>query len=161
MMEKDAKTEIQFRSAMDTAVGLLARRAHTTHELSLKLRKRRIRREIIERVVAECMRLNYLDDEDTARRYVAELKAKGYGRRHVSAAMRKKGLTADTAEIALEDGYSHSEEKEIALKMLDKKTSAFTREKDRYKRKGKIYRYLNNRGFSPDVINVTINKTRD
>ena len=100
-MEKD---KIQFRSAMDTAVGLLARRAHTAHELSLKLKKRRIRGEIIERVVAECTRLNYIDDEDTARRYVAELKSKGYGRRHVSAAMQKKGLAADTAEIALEEG---------------------------------------------------------
>ena len=160
-MEKDAKTEIQFRSAMDTAVGLLARRAHTTHELSLKLRKRRIRGEIIDRVVAECNRLNYIDDDDTARRYVAELKAKGYGRRHVSAAMQKKGLAAATAEIALEDGYSRSEEKEIALKMLDKKTSVFTREKDRYKRKGKIYRYLYSRGFSPDVINATMNTALD
>ena len=157
-MGEDAKTEIQFRSAMDTAVGLLARRPHTTHELSLKLKKRRIRGEIIERVVAECMRLNYLDDEDTARRYVAELKSKGYGRRHVSAAMRKKGLAADTAEIALEDGYSHSEEKEIALKMLDKKMNTFTREKDRYKRRGKIYRYLYSRGFSSDVITATIHK---
>jgi len=149
MMEKD---EIQFRSALDTAAGLLARRPHTAHELSLKLRKRRIRREIIVRVVTECLRLNYLDDEDTARRYVAELKSKGYGRRHVRAAMQKKGLATDTAEIALKDGYSPSEEKEIALKMLDKKKNTFTREKDPYKRKGKIYRYLYSRGFSPDAI---------
>ena len=160
-MEKDTKVAIQYNSAMDTAVGLLTRRAHTVHELSLKLRKRRIHGEIIERVVAECMRLNYLDDEDTARRYVAELKSKGYGRRHVSAAMQKKGLAAAIAEIALEDGYSHSEEKELAVKMLDKKRSTFTREKDRYKRKGKIYRYLYTRGFSPDVINATIHKMLD
>jgi regulatory protein len=146
------KETIQFRSAMDTAVGLLSRRAHTAHELSLKLRKRCIRGEIIERVVAECARLNYIDDEDTARRYVAELKSKGYGRRHVSAAMQKKGLAADTAEIALEEGYSNSEEKEIAVKMLEKKKNTLTREKDRYKRKGKIYRYLYARGFSPETI---------
>ena len=137
---------------MDTAVGLLARRAHTAHELVLKLKKRRIRGEIIERVLAECARLNYIDDEDTARRYVAELKSKGFGRRHVSVAMQKKGIAADTAEIALEDGYSDTEEKEIALKMLEKKKSTFTREKDRYKRKGKIYRYLYARGFSPETI---------
>ena len=137
---------------MDTAVGLLARRPHTAHELALKLKKRRIRGEIIERVLAECARFNYIDDEDTARRYVAELKSKGFGRRHVSVAMQKKGIAADTAEIALEDGYSDTEEKEIALKMLEKKKSTFIREKDRYKRKGKIYRYLYARGFSPETI---------
>ena len=148
-MEKD---EIQFRSAMDTAVRILTSRGHTAHEVAVKLKKRRIRREIIERVVVECMRLHYIDDEDTARRYVAELKSKGYGRRHVSAAMRKKGIAADTAEIAIENGYSAAEEKEISLKMLEKKKSAFNREKDRYKRKGKIYRYLYARGFSPETI---------
>lgn len=139
---------------MDTAVGLLARRAHTAHELSLKLRKRRVHGEIIKRVVAECTRLNYIDDEDTARRYVAELKSKGYGRRHVRSAMQKKGLAADIAEIALEEGYSESEEKAIAVKMLEKKKSTFTREKDRYKRKGKLYRYLYARGFSPQTISA-------
>jgi len=137
---------------MDTAVRILTSRSHTAHELALKLKKRRIRGEIIERVAAECVRLNYIDDEDTARRYVAELKSKGYGRRHVSAAMQKKGIAADTAEVALEDGYSDAEEKEVALKMLEKKKPAFTREKDRYKRKGKIYRYLYARGFSPETI---------
>ena len=151
-MGEEAKTEIQFRSAMDTAVRILTSRSHTAHELASKLKKRRIRGEIIERVAAECVRLHYIDDEDTARRYVAELKSKGYGRRHVSAAMRKKGLAADTAEIALEEGYSGSEEKEIALKMLEKKHSTFSREKDRYKRKGKIYRYLYTRGFAPEII---------
>ena len=157
-MEKDAQSEIQFRSAMDTAVGLLSRRAHTAHELSLKLKKRRIRGEIIERVVAECTRLNYIDDEDTSRLYLNELKSKGYGRRHVRNAMRKKGLAADTIEDTLEQGYSNSEERENAERMVEKKQSAFNREKDQRKRKSKIYRYLYSRGFSPDVITAAINK---
>ena len=152
-MEKDA---IQLKSAMDTAVRILTRRAHTAHELSLKLRKRRIRETIVEQIVAECVRLNYIDDEDTARRYVAELKSKGYGRRYVRTAMQKKGLAADIVEIALEEGYSDSEEKAIAVKMLEKKKSTFTREKDRYKRKGKIYRYLYARGFSPETISAVM-----
>lgn len=148
-MEKET---IQFRSAMDTAVRILTSRSHTAQELARKLKKRRIKPAVVEKVLAECERLNYIDDADTARRYVAELKSKGYGRRHVSVAMRKKGIAADTAEIALEDGYSDTEEKEIALKMLEKKKSTFTREKDNYKRKGKIYRYLYARGFSPESI---------
>ena len=151
-MGKDTLAELQFKTAMDTAVRILTLRGHSAHELSLKLKKRRIRETIVEQVVVECMRLNYIDDAETARRYVAELKSKGYGRRHVSAAMQKKGLAAGIVEIALEEGYSHSEEKESALKMLDKKKSTFTREKDPYKRKGKIYRYLYARGFSPETI---------
>ena len=146
------KAETQFRSAMDTAVRILTSRSHTAIELTRKLKKRRIKPAIVEQVLTECKRLNYIDDENTARFYLNELKLKGYGRRYVRNAMRKKGLAAETIEIALEEGYSGSEEKEIALKMLAKKKSTFTREKDSYKRKGKIYRYLYTRGFSPDTI---------
>jgi len=153
-MDKSALTDIKFKSAMDTAVRILTLRTHTAHELSLKLKKRRIRETIVEQVVAECVRLNYIDDKETARRYVAELKSKGYGRRHVIAAMQKKGLAADIVEIALEEGYSESEEKAIAVKRQEKKKNTFIREKDRYKRKGKIYRYLYARGFSPETISA-------
>lgn len=153
-MGKDALAELQFKTAMDTAVRILTLRGHSAHELSLKLRKRRIRETIVAQVVVECMRLNYIDDAETARRYVEELKSKGYGRRHVSSAMQKKGLAADIVAIALEEGYFESEEKAIAVKMLEKKKETFTREKDRHKRKGKIYRYLYARGFSPEIISA-------
>ncbi len=159
-MAEDAKTDIQIKSAMDTAVRILTSRSHTASELNRKLKKRRIKAAVVEQVLAECKRLNYIDDKDTARRYVAELKSKGYGRRHVNAAMQKKGLAADIAEIALEEGYSDSEEKTIALKMLEKKKNTFTREKDRYKRKGKIYRYLYARGFSPETIASVSNRRK-
>ncbi len=157
-MEKD---DIQFRSAMDTAVGLLSRRAHTAHELSLKLKKRRIKPAIVEQVVAECERLNYIDDTDTARHYLEELKRKGYGQRYVRSAMRKKGLAADTIENILEEGYSTSEEEKNAERIMEKKQSTFNREKDPRKRRSKIYRYLYSRGFSPDVITAAIHKSTD
>ncbi len=158
-MEENTQTEIQFKSAMDTAVRILTSRSHTSSELARKLKKRRIKAEIIEQVVAECRRYNYIDDEATARQYLNELKLKGYGRRYVRNAMRKKGLAADTIEICLDEGYTRSEERENADKMVEKKQSAFNREKDQRKRKSKIYRYLYSRGFSPDVITEAINKS--
>ena len=153
-MEKD---ELQFRSAMDTAVRILTSRSHTAQELARKLKKRRIKSVLVEQVVAECEHLNYIDDADTAQRYLEELKRKGYGRRYVKSAMRKKGLAADTIESIIEDGYLSSEEGETAAAMVAKKQSAFNREKDPRKRKSKIYRFLYSRGFSPDVISETIN----
>jgi regulatory protein len=155
-MEKD---EIQFRSAMDTAVRILTGRGHTASELARKLKVRRIKPDIVEQVVAECKRLHYIDDTDTAGRYLEELKRKGYGRRYVRNAMRKKGVTADIIEDILEGGYTDSEEKENAARLVRKKQATFNREKDRRKRKSKIYQYLYNRGFCPDVIRAVIHKS--
>ncbi|MCP3953568.1 MAG: regulatory protein RecX [Desulfobacterales bacterium] len=157
-MEKEA---IKFRSALDTAVRILTSRSHTASELARKLKKRRIKAVIVEQVLAECKRLNYIDDEDTARLYLKELKLKGYGRRYVRSAMRKKGLAVETIESRLEQGYSNSEESTNAEKLIEKKQSTFNREEDPRKRKSKIYRYLYSRGFSPDVITQAIYKSTD
>jgi len=155
----DSKTEndIQFRSAMDTAVRLLTTRGHTAQELAMKLKKRRIKPAVVEQVAAECKRLHYIDDENTARHYTEELKRKGYGRRHVRMAMQKKGLPADTIEITLEALYSASEEEAIAERMMSKKKRSFEREKDMRKKKSRAYRYLYSRGFSPDAIAPVLN----
>jgi len=154
-MEKD---DIQFRSAMDTAVRILTSRGHTGRELALKLKKRRIKPAVVDQVVAECERLNYIDDAETARHYLEELKRKGYGRRYVRSAMHKKGVAADTIDRILEQGYVDSEERENAESIVEKRQATFNREKDPRKRKSKIYRYLYSRGFSPGTIAEAMNK---
>lgn len=141
---------------MDTAVRILANRGHTSSELTRKLKSRRIKPDIVAQVVAECERLNYLNDTDTARQYLEELKRKGYGRRYVRSAMRKKGIDAGTIESCLENGYSYSEEFDSAVAVAHKKQASFNREKDHRKRKSKIYRYLYNRGYPPDTITSVI-----
>jgi len=151
-MGKNTRSEIQFRSAMDTAARILAGRGHTSSELARKLKNRRIKPDIVAQVVAECERLNYIDDADTAQLYLQELKRKGYGRRYARSAMRKKGIDTGTIESCLENGYPHSEEIDSAAAMAQKKQATFNREKDPRKRKSKIYRYLYNRGYSPDTI---------
>ena len=157
-MEKKAQTEMKFRAAMDAAIRILTSRGHTARELALKLKKRRIKPDLADQVVAECKRLNYIDDTDTAQRYLEELKRKNYGRRYVRSAMRKKGIDAATIENTLEEGYTHFEELENAKRLVAKKQSTFNREKDPRKRKSKSYRYLHGRGFSPDTISTVINR---
>ncbi len=157
-MAADTKHEIQFRSTMDTAVRILTSRGHTASELAHKLKSRRVKPDVVERVVAECRRLHYIDDADTASRYLEELKRKSYGRRYVRNAMRKKGLAANTIEDVLDGGYTNFEEIENAARLVEKKHATFNREKDPHRRKSKIYQYLYSRGFSPDAISEVIDR---
>ncbi len=141
-----------FRAAMDSAVRILSRRNHASAELARKLGRRGYGERVVERVLAECRRLNYLDDTSTAARYVEEFKAKGYGRRFVRKAMHQKGFSAAQIESALMEHYGESEETGAARDALRRKAKTFAREQDGLKRRQKIARYLYARGFSPDVI---------
>lgn len=149
-MSENNDSQNSFRKAMDTAVRLLARRAHTKHEIRQKLKHRRFTADVIANVISECERLNYVNDEAAGRFYLRELRAKGYGRRRIRLSMKKKGLNSELTDTLLAE--ENIDEMEIARKAVSKKMAAFNREKDMRKRKEKIFRFLYSRGFSSSVI---------
>ena len=141
-----------YRSAMDTAIRLLAQRDHTRRELQWKLAKRGIADEVVQGVLTECEGLNYLDDTRAAQHYAGELQRKGYGCRHIRMALKKKGVNALTIEQTLADCNADDWEQAAADNAFQKKRRRFDREPDQRKRREKIYRFLHSRGFSSDVI---------
>ena len=142
--------------AMNAAVRLLSRRNHTTREIRQKLRQRGFDADTISRVLSECERLNYLNDEQTARFYIRELVAKGYGPRRIRMSLKKKGISDELADRLLPEQEAETDELENARQLLSKKQAKFDREKDLRKRKEKIYRFLSYRGFSASVISELI-----
>jgi len=157
-MDKDKVFREAYRKAMDCAVRLLSRRNHTKHELRQKLRQREFHAEIISDVISECERLRYVNDEETARVYLRELRRKGYGSWRVRFSMRKKGLENDLTDMLLSEENSESDELETARGAIRKKRAAFDREKDMRKKKEKIYRFLCSRGFASSVISELIRR---
>jgi len=140
---------------MNVAVRLLSRRNHSRYEIEQKLKDRGFDADLTEKVISECQRLNYIDDKETARLYIQELKRKGYGTHRISISMKKKGLSGELTEEMLEQFNSESDELENARRVLENKLKSFEREKDIWKRKEKIYRFLYSRGFSKSVISGT------
>lgn len=151
-MKETESASQDLKKAMDTAIRILTRRNHASGEIRRKLRQRGFGADIIQAVISECERLHYVDDRETARLYFRELKKKGWGTQKIRAEMRKKGLQGDLAESLISDYAESQEEREMARNLLEKKKTAFDREKDRRKRKEKIFRFLSSRGFSGSVI---------
>jgi len=75
---------------MNTAIRLISRRNHTEQEIRQKLRQRGFEAEVIVRVISECQRFNYINDKETARKYLGELRSKGQGIRGIRFSMKKK-----------------------------------------------------------------------
>jgi SOS response regulatory protein OraA/RecX len=64
-------TKTSRRDAMNAAVRILTHRDHSKYELKQKLQKRGFASEVIDTVILACLRLNYIDDERTARVYIS------------------------------------------------------------------------------------------
>jgi regulatory protein len=140
------------QKAMNAAVRILANRDHSKYELKLKLQHRGFRRQDIDAVILKCERFGYIDDRRTARVYIIQLKRKCFGRRYIRQALKKKRLMGAAIEKILSEDYPAEDEHQYARKLLDKKMKPFEHETDAHKRKDKMYRFLNSRGFSPAVI---------
>jgi regulatory protein len=113
---------------MNTAVRVLARRDHTRLEIEQKLKQRGYDQEIIQAVVLECERLNYIDDERTAKVYIFQLARRGFGFRRIRQELLKKGLRGDRFEQIVQESRMEIDEREIASSVLQKKMKSFERE---------------------------------
>jgi regulatory protein len=141
-----------YQKAMNTAIRILTNRDHSFYELKQKLQQRAIENEVIGAVMAECERLNYINDERTARLYISQLNRKCFGKRYIKMALKKKGLRGDAIENILLQKCSEVEERKKAARLLGKKMKASNQEKEAAKKRDNIYRFLYARGFSKDVI---------
>ena len=144
------------RQAMNTAVRILSRRDHSRFEVRQKLKQRGFGPEAIRAAVNECERLNYIDDERTARVYIGQLVRRGFGFRRIAVELKKKGLRGRRIEDVLEQQKVEIDECEMARRVLQKKIKNFERETDRQKRRDKLYRFLDYRGFNRSIISELI-----
>jgi len=140
------------QQAMNAAVRILTHRDHSRYELKRKLQQRGFASEVIDAVIQECERFNYIDDQRTARVYISQLKRKRFGKRYIRMALKKKRLYGAAIEEILIENYAEIEERKNADKLIGKKMKAFNQEEDLKKRRDKIYRFLYSRGFTKDII---------
>ena len=157
-MPENTISKGEYQKAFNTAVRLLARRDHTSLEILQKLNQRGFSIEIIDTVLSECKRLNYIDDERTARVYIGQLARKGFGLRRIRMELKKKGLSGDRFEALLKVNASEIDEQKIAQRILQKKIKSLKKEDDDKKRSAKVYRFLYSRGFSKSVISEVVRK---
>ena len=115
-----------FQRALNSALRILTRRDHSVTELRRKLRQRQVETTLIDQVITECRRLNYLDDDRFAKGLIRYSKRKGYGPLHVRLDFSRRGLTGTAVEHMLSEAYSEEEELRIARKVGLKKLSSIS-----------------------------------
>ena len=147
----------QFQRALNSALRILTGRDHSKYELTQKLIRKGFTLEDTERAVAECERLDYINDERTSQVYIRQLSSKGYGLKRIRLEMSKKGLSDDVIQNILAEAISDLDEPKSAEQILRKNIRRFEREIDPKKKRAKVYRFLYSRGFSQDTIRKLLN----
>jgi regulatory protein len=141
-----------YRKALHNALRILARRDHSSAELTRKLHRCGHSQEITRHVISECLTCNYLNDVRVAAQVIDGLLRKGWGIHRIRNELRKRGLAGENTEVILRERLSPAEEQATARQVFQKKRKALEQESNPRKKKLRLQRFLRSRGFSDSVI---------
>lgn len=148
-------------SAKETAFNLLSRRNHSVKELERKLLQRRIEKDIINEIIADLIKSNFLNDEKFAREYLEEkLRLKNVGLVKIKNDLYARGINREVIKAILNE-KSELDETENAFNLIQKKLKSFNKKTtDPRKLKQKVYSFLLLKGYNYDTIESVMNKIK-
>jgi len=148
----DIEQKEGISQAKEFALKLLSFRPRSKKELEDRLKKKGFVGGVIEQTLNRLEELNLIDDQKFASMWVEEkLRYRPTGRRVLERELYLKGIEKDIIQEVLDKVYSGLDEKELALKILEKKKKQYAKlDEDVAKRR--INNLLLRRGFSYQTI---------
>ncbi|MGL1959531.1 MAG: recombination regulator RecX [Colwellia sp.] len=144
------------KTALHSAVGLLARREHSEVELRRKLVLREFDSQDIDLAIERVLEKDYLCDERFAQSVCRYRVNRGYGWLYIANELKQKGVCGNI----IEQLYKNCEiDWYLQAELAYNKRFAFTEIQD-HKDKVKRNRFLQYRGFSTDEI-ITVIRHHD
>ena len=131
-------------SPLAKTMKLLARRDHSVHELTVKLKPFYSSGEI-ETVIERCLQENWLNDARFAENYIRN-RSSGYGPRRIAMELQQKGVAGEIIRQALRDAVVNWQT--VLLRLLERHMPLPEEPAERIKLQNMFLR----RGFSPDLI---------
>jgi regulatory protein len=126
----------------------LARRAHSTYEMRLKLSRKGFDKNNINQVIHELIEKKYLDDEHFARVYIQdEIRLKKTGPLRIRQKLREKGIDNEIACNVIDSSYPEKLQSDNALQLAEKKIKNI-KDQPAAKIKAQLASYLKNKGYN-------------
>jgi regulatory protein len=144
------------QECFDYAMKYLQARLHGTAELRRKLARREYGQTVIDGVLADLVRMGYLDDARFARtRALSAAEHKHHGRRRAFVELLKAGVKRDVADAALDDVYAKSDSTAAARMLAEKKAASLKKLEPAVARR-RLAGMLMRRGFDYETIRPVI-----
>jgi regulatory protein len=150
-------------AVLDKALDLLAVRARSSRDLIIRLRKAGAGAADISWTIARLESQGFIDDASYARQVArAKALAGGVSRRRVITTLRKRGVSAEVAEEAIDATLEDVDLDEYgtALAAAQKRVRAL-RSLDAPKRRQRLYAFLARRGYESHVVRRVLAEVLD
>ncbi len=152
------KTEDLF-NLKNSAFRLISRRPHSSYELKTKLLKKKFNKEDISEIIHDFNSKGYLSDKDFAERFIDEGIKKKKGLMKIKSELFSKGISRAIIEQLFNKFDDDKSITENAKLLAQKKLETFNYKKyDANQKKQKLYSYLNNKGYSSDIIKQVVDE---
>ncbi|MGM0440568.1 MAG: regulatory protein RecX [Chlamydiota bacterium] len=139
---------LELRLAKNYALKLLAKSAMPAQQLRQKLKNKHVSVATIDKIIAECNKYGYLNDQEWAASFVRCEQRKKHSKKIIALKLREKGISQDIITEVLPD--DERQEVENILRLL--KTSYRSRNlEDRHERH-KVIAALLRKGFNHSAI---------
>ncbi len=143
--------------ARSLALGALATRARTRHEIATRLRDDGHEGALVEDTLDWLAERGLLDDAAYARQYAESRRAaQGYGPERIRQELRRRGIDAETAQAALAASEDVDATLALALAQAERRWTSLAREPDARKRRKKLFDFLVRRGFGFDTARQAV-----
>ncbi len=150
----------QYRFALDRAVGCLATRDHSKHELEQKLLRAGYRPCTVEMVLYKLEKEHLLNDASFARQWVEARSTRKLGKNRIAQELRRKGVSAEEAEEAL-GGIDEEDQLSGAVALAEKAAARVKPGEERRKTASRIAGMLARRGYPWDIAREAISRVLD
>lgn len=146
------------QECMDKALRYLQRRLYSRHELQVRLMRHEFGPAVIEDVLDELRRLEYVDDERFARtKALSAAQHRHHGRRRAMIELIKAGVDRPVADRALETVYDVHDSLATARELARRKSPSL-RKLDPLVARRRLAGMLLRRGFDYDTIRPVIDE---
>jgi SOS response regulatory protein OraA/RecX len=117
-----------------------------------KLRTRGFPQHQIQKTIARCIDLGYLNDERLADAHLLQLQEKGYGINGIKHKLYSKGIPKEMINACIASRCTDEMEVHFCRRALDKKLKMLKGRESLGKLRPKLQRFLSGRGFSNHII---------
>ena len=135
------------------ALKLLNFKMRTTEEVRRRMREKEYTDDIIDTTIDYLNYLNYLDDEDYARKFIRDKSnLKNMGKERIKRELYMKGIDNEVINNEIEDLVDDDDEYEKAKEIAIKKLETTYKNDDKNARYRKLGGLLQRRGYSMNVV---------
>ena len=146
------------QECFDAAIRSLETRLHGRAELKRKLMRKEFGEAVIDGVLDDLARMEYLDDAKFARaKAESAAKVKHHGRRRAMAELARRGVGRDVADAALRAVYTQESSLAVATALAEKQAPRL-RKLDPVVARRRLVGMLQRRGFEYEAIKPVVDR---